>query len=103
MAQHVGRDVGQVLGQHVGSAAQEGERARAFDQVDRCARTRAVGQHGRQIAQAALAQDFQPLSDLRASAGYRLRGAQALLERFWLGTRPVDPLPEAQLSVWEAA
>jgi len=53
--------------------------------------------------QAALAQDFQPLSDLRASAGYRLRGAQALLERFWLATRPVDPLPEAQLSVWEAA
>lgn len=48
-------------------------------------------------AQAALARDVQPLSDLRASAAYRLRGAQALLERLWLETRPVDPLPPAAL------
>ncbi|MBX3638343.1 MAG: FAD binding domain-containing protein, partial [Rubrivivax sp.] len=51
-------------------------------------------------AQAALAQDFAPLSDLRASAGYRRTVAQRLLRRFWLQTRPQDPLPEAMLSVW---
>ena len=32
---HVGHEVGDVLGQHVRAPAQEGERARAFDQVDR--------------------------------------------------------------------
>ena len=39
-------------------------------------------------AQAALAQDFKPLSDMRASATYRLQVAQNLLQRFWLETRP---------------
>ena len=34
-------------------------------------------------AQAALAQDFRPLSDMRASAGYRLDVAQNLLERYF--------------------
>ncbi|MBH9575690.1 xanthine dehydrogenase small subunit [Inhella proteolytica] len=53
-----------------------------------------------QAAQAALAQDFKPLSDMRASAGYRLQVAQNLLRRFWLETRAQDPLPAAQLSVW---
>ena len=33
---------------------------------------------------AALAQDFKPLSDMRASADYRLVGAQNLLRRFWV-------------------
>ncbi len=33
---------------------------------------------------AALAQDFKPLSDMRASADYRLAGAQNLLRRFWV-------------------
>ncbi len=56
-----------------------------------------------QAAQAALAQDFTPLSDMRASAGYRLQVAQNLLRRFWLETRPVDALPAAAVSVWEAA
>lgn len=36
---------------------------------------------GRQKAIAALAQDFEPLSDMRASAAYRLKLAQALLAR----------------------
>ncbi|WP_374660859.1 xanthine dehydrogenase small subunit [Inhella sp.] len=54
-----------------------------------------------QAAQAALAQDFQPLSDQRASSHYRLQAAQALLHRLWLATRAQDPLPLAQLSVWE--
>ena len=34
-------------------------------------------------AQAALAQDFTPLSDMRASALYRLAAAQAMLARLW--------------------
>lgn len=36
-------------------------------------------------AMAALAQDFTPMSDLRASAAYRQRVAAALLHKFWLG------------------
>lgn len=51
-------------------------------------------------ARLALAQDFQPLSDMRASADYRLQVAQNLLQRLWLETRPVDPLPAAATSVW---
>ena len=51
-------------------------------------------------AMAALAQDFKPLSDMRASADYRLQVAQNLLQRFWLETRTVDALPESAVSVW---
>ncbi len=36
-----------------------------------------------EAARAALARDFTPLDDLRASAGYRLQAAQNLLTRFW--------------------
>jgi xanthine dehydrogenase small subunit len=50
-------------------------------------------------AQAALAQDFQPLTDLRGSAAYRLQTAQALMHRLWLQTRPVQPLDEAATRV----
>ena len=47
-------------------------------------------------AQVALAHDFTPLSDLRASAVYRMQVAQNLLQRFWLETRRDKPLsPEA--------
>ncbi len=53
-------------------------------------------------AQAALAQDFKPLTDLRASAGYRLKVAQNLLERFWLETRVSTPLRADQVQVWPA-
>jgi len=52
-----------------------------------------------QAAVAALAQDFQPLSDHRASAAYRLQVAGSLLRRLWLETRPDAPLPAAQLDV----
>ena len=31
----------------------------------------------------AFAQDFQPLSDMRASAAYRLEAAQAMLRRYF--------------------
>ena len=37
-------------------------------------------------AMEALAEDFAPITDMRASAGYRLRGAQNLLYRFYLET-----------------
>jgi xanthine dehydrogenase small subunit len=51
-------------------------------------------------AQAALVQDFKPLSDMRASAAYRLQVAQNLLQRFWLETRSSNPLSTEQTSVW---
>jgi xanthine dehydrogenase small subunit len=39
---------------------------------------------------AALAEDFQPITDMRASAAYRLRVAQNLLHRAWVeDTQPV--------------
>jgi xanthine dehydrogenase large subunit len=39
-----------------------------------------------QVACAALLQDFEPISDWRASAGYRMLAAQNLLQRFYLET-----------------
>ncbi|MBK7063354.1 MAG: xanthine dehydrogenase small subunit [Rubrivivax sp.] len=53
-----------------------------------------------QQAMAALAGDFKPMSDQRASAAYRLQVAQNLLRRFWLETRVDGPLPASALSVW---
>ena len=53
-------------------------------------------------AKHALAAEFTPLSDLRASSAYRLQVAQNLLQRFWLETRPEAPLAARQLSVWAA-
>jgi xanthine dehydrogenase small subunit len=53
-----------------------------------------------QAAMAALAADYRPLSDMRASAGYRLRSAQNLLQRFWLETRREAPLSIDQTTVW---
>ena len=51
-------------------------------------------------AQAALALDFTPLTDMRASAGYRMQVAQNLLHRLWLETRTNDPLPAEATRVW---
>ncbi len=53
-----------------------------------------------QAAQAALARDFTPLSDMRASAAYRSQVAQNLLRRAWLETRATDPLPPSATTVW---
>ncbi|MBA4175031.1 MAG: xanthine dehydrogenase small subunit [Leptothrix sp. (in: Bacteria)] len=53
-----------------------------------------------QAAMAALAHDYTPLTDLRASAAYRMQVAQNLLRRCWLETRPEAPLAEAAVSVW---
>jgi xanthine dehydrogenase small subunit len=51
-------------------------------------------------AMAALAQDYAPLSDMRASNSYRMQGAQNLLRRFWLETRPDNPLPAEAVNVF---
>jgi xanthine dehydrogenase small subunit len=51
-------------------------------------------------AQAAIDADFLPLTDVRASAAYRLQVAKNLLRRFWLETRRDSPLAEAETSVW---
>ncbi|HEY8710525.1 MAG TPA: xanthine dehydrogenase small subunit [Burkholderiaceae bacterium] len=59
-------------------------------------------QSGVDGAKAALAQDFQPLTDMRASSAYRLQVAQNLLQRFWLETRAENPLPSSATSVFSA-
>jgi xanthine dehydrogenase small subunit len=51
-------------------------------------------------AMQALAEDFTPLTDMRAGAAYRMQVARNLLQRFWLETRPANPLPASALSVW---
>ncbi len=51
-------------------------------------------------AMAALAQDFRPLSDLRASAAYRAQAAANLLRRCWLETRDAQPLPASATRIW---
>ena len=54
-------------------------------------------------AMAALGQDYAPLSDMRASSSYRMRGAQNLLRRFWFETRVDDPLPPAAVNAFAGA
>jgi xanthine dehydrogenase small subunit len=51
-------------------------------------------------AMAALAQDYAPLSDMRASNAYRMQGAQNLLRRFWFETRLDQPLPAEATNVF---
>jgi xanthine dehydrogenase small subunit len=51
-------------------------------------------------AAAALASDFAPITDMRASASYRQRTAANLLRRFWLETRLEAPLSASQSSVF---
>lgn len=53
-----------------------------------------------QTASAALARDYQPITDLRATAEYRRQVAANLLRRCWLATRADGPLPAQALSVW---
>jgi xanthine dehydrogenase small subunit len=53
-----------------------------------------------EAAMAALETDFTPLTDLRASAAYRMRVARNLLRRFWLETRPDAPLASRHVSVF---
>jgi xanthine dehydrogenase small subunit len=52
------------------------------------------------IAMEMLAQDYTPLSDMRASSEYRMKTAQNLLRRFWLETRPDAPLALESVSAF---
>jgi xanthine dehydrogenase small subunit len=51
-------------------------------------------------AMALLTQDYAPLSDMRASGGYRMKTAQNLLRRFWLETRSDAPLGNQAVDVF---
>lgn len=53
-----------------------------------------------QQAMVALQRDYSPLSDMRATSDYRLAAAANLLYRFYLETRPRDPLPAREISVF---
>jgi len=53
-------------------------------------------------AMAALAADYAPLSDMRASSSYRMQAAQNLLRRFWFETRSENPLPADALNAFAA-
>ncbi|MFZ6749385.1 xanthine dehydrogenase small subunit [Undibacterium sp. Ren11W] len=56
-----------------------------------------------QNAMAMLAQDYSPLSDMRASSEYRMKTAQNLLRRFWLETRTDAPLSLQSVSAYANA
>jgi xanthine dehydrogenase small subunit len=51
-------------------------------------------------AMAMLAQDYAPLSDMRASGAYRMKTAQNLLRRFWFETRTDAPLASAAVNAF---
>lgn len=51
-------------------------------------------------AMEAVSQDYAPLTDMRASATYRLKAARNLLYRFFLETRPANSMPANELSVF---
>jgi xanthine dehydrogenase small subunit len=51
-------------------------------------------------AMAAIASDYSPLTDHRASSDYRRQTAANLLRRFWMETRDDAPLPAAATTVW---
>ena len=53
-----------------------------------------------QVAMKTLTKDFAPLSDVRATAQYRMTTAQNLLQRFYLETRTENPLPIEALNVF---
>ncbi|MBL8474174.1 MAG: xanthine dehydrogenase small subunit [Rhodocyclaceae bacterium] len=50
-------------------------------------------------AMRALARDYAPIADMRASSAYRMQTAQNLLYRMYLETRPDAPLTAAETSV----
>jgi xanthine dehydrogenase small subunit len=50
-----------------------------------------------------LAQDYTPLTDMRASSAYGMKAAQNLLRRFWLETRPDAPLPATAVNAFACA
>jgi len=52
-----------------------------------------------QSAMLALGTDYAPLTDMRASSDYRLESAKNTLYRFWLETRPNNPLPRQAIDI----
>ncbi|MGG1946633.1 xanthine dehydrogenase small subunit [Trinickia sp. NRRL B-1857] len=60
----------------------------------------AWNEHAVERAMHALAGDYQPLTDLRASSRYRSTIARNLLRRFWLETRDEAPLALAQVDAF---
>lgn len=52
-----------------------------------------------QAAMIAMGNDYAPLSDMRATSDYRLEAAKNTLYRFWLETRPHDPLAPQAINV----
>lgn len=54
-------------------------------------------------AHAALAKDYTPLTDMRATADYRMKTAQNLVQRFWLETRPDGALPASSVNAFAFA
>ncbi len=54
-------------------------------------------------AMALIAQDYTPLTDMRASSQYRAQAAVNLLYRFYLETRSRDPLPMQSVNVFEVS
>ena len=61
---------------------------------------RAWTEHTVTAAMAALADDYAPLSDMRASSGYRMQTAQNLLRRFWYETRRDAPLAASAVNAF---
>ncbi len=51
-------------------------------------------------AMAAMAQDYKPLSDMRASGEYRMKAAQNLLKRYWFETRQDAPLATTEVNAF---
>jgi xanthine dehydrogenase small subunit len=49
-----------------------------------------------------LAEDYAPLSDMRASSAYRMKAAQNLLRRFWFETRAEQPLGSSEVNAFAA-
>jgi xanthine dehydrogenase small subunit len=72
----------------IGGLAATPKRARA---AEAALLGRPFDQAALQAARAALAQEFTPISDMRASAAYRLQAAQNLLHRAWLEVSPHAP------------
>ena len=60
----------------------------------------AWNEHTLGAAMALLAQDYAPLSDMRASGAYRMKAAQNLLRRFWFETRSDAPLPASAVNAF---
>jgi len=63
-------------------------------------RGRAWNEAAMREAMAMLAEDYAPLTDMRASSEYRMKGAQNLLRRFWLETRSEAPLASQDVNAF---